>query len=332
MPRSHQKTPMNTELDLAVVIVSWNTRELTLDTLRTLYVDLDSHGPNSEVWVFDGGSTDGSVTAIQEYYPRVRLIANEQNLGFAGGNNFVLRKIGFDLSGPTHGKADLPRAVYLLNPDTRTQLGATRTLFNALFDLPHAGVVGARLNYEDGSFQHSAFRFPGLSQLVIDLFPVPGRLYESRLNGRYPRVLYDDITPFSVDHTLGATMMLRREVILETGGFDEEYFMYVEEVDWSQRIRQAGWEIYCVPTARVTHLGGQSTKQVRPRSTVNLWKSRLRYVDKTYTPAKRHVARAIVKLGMRRQIAKARHDYARGILSVQEQDALIDAYRTILRL
>lgn len=319
--------------DLAVIIVSWNTRDLTLGALRTLYQDLDANGPEADVWVVDSASSDASPDAIRKHFPRVALIASETNLGFAGGNNHALRLIGFhDEPSGMEINGNLPRAVYLLNPDTLTQPGATRTLYDALFSLPRAGVVGAQLAYGDGSFQHGAFRFPGLGQLIVDLFPVPGRLYESSFNGRYPRAAYEKAEPFPVDHTLGATMMIHREAILQTGIFDEQYFMYCEEIDWSLRIRRAGWEIYAVPAARVTHLAGQSTGQNHPQSQMNLWRSRLRLYQKHYSPLKVQIARVLIRLGMRRQIALAHKAFAAGQLSPAERDALIGAYRTIQTL
>ncbi|MBN2303307.1 MAG: glycosyltransferase family 2 protein [Anaerolineae bacterium] len=318
--------------ELAVIIVSWNTRDLTLDALRTLYADLDTNGPAAQVWVVDNASSDGSPDAIRQQFPRVNLIASETNLGFAGGNNHALRQIGFSDQSGESGERDLPTAVYLLNPDTRTQPGATRALYETLVSLPHAGVVGARLEYEDGSFQHGAFHFPGLQQLLVELFRVPGRLYESAFNGRYSRPLWDGDAPFPVDHTLGATMMIRRAAIQQTGLFDEQYFMYCEEIDWSMRIRRAGWEIYSVPAARVTHLSGQSTAQIRPESMVNLWRSRTRLYDKHYSPLKRFLARRLIRQGMRRKIIQTQRDFAAGKLSAADRDVLINAYRTVQAL
>ncbi len=316
--------------DLAVVIVSWNTREFTLDALRTLYQDLDANGPSAAVWVVDNASSDGTPDAVRQQFPQVTLISSSTNLGFAGGNNHAFRQMGFSDEPVQPQEVDsLPKAVYLLNPDTLTQSGATHALFEALFSLPRAGVVGAQLAYADGSFQHGAFHFPGLGQLLVELFPLPGRFYESAINGRYPRATYQQNTPFPVDHTLGATMMIRREAILQTGLFDEQYFMYCEEIDWSIRIRRAGWEIYTVPAARVTHLAGQSTSQIRPQSVVNLWRSRFRLYQKHYAPLQFRLARMIVRLGMPRQIALARRDFAAGKLSAAERDALIDAYQTV---
>ncbi|WP_119073036.1 glycosyltransferase family 2 protein [Aggregatilinea lenta] len=317
--------------ELAVIIVSWNTRDLTLDALRTLFADLDANGPQAEVWVVDNASTDGSADAIRGQFPQVHLVACQENLGFAGGNNHALRLMGFDPAHPAPDDA-LPRAVYLLNSDTRTHDGATRVLYDTLLRGPRAGVVGARLFYADGSHQHSAFRFPGLAQLVIDLFPVPARLYDSALNGRYPLAAYKGSAPFPVDHTLGATMMLCREVIRQTGLFDERYFMYCEEIDWSWRIRRTGWEIYCVPTAHVTHLAGQSTAQVRPQSIVNLWRSRLMLFEAYYSPLWRALARRIVRAGIASKIRQTRAAATRGELPDNQAAQLIDAYRTVQTL
>lgn len=285
--------------DLAVIIVTWNTRDLTLQALRSLYADLADSGLTTQVYVVDNASTDGTAEAIRAEFPQVIRIINPENRGFAAANNLALKQAGL-----LDGALDAPRAAYLLNSDTITQPGATRALFDALFAAPDVGLVGARLTYGDGSFQHAAFAFPGLRQLWAEFFPTPGRLIEGRFNGRYPRRLYDAGAPFPVDFTLGATMMLRREVVAATGGFDEAFFMYCEEIDWAWRIQRAGWRALCVPAAHVVHLGGQSTGQVRPRSVLHLWNSRLLLFARYYPPWKQSLARWLVALGMARKAAR----------------------------
>lgn len=319
--------------ELAVIIVSWNTRDLTLDAIRTLLADVEQRGPDAAVWVVDNDSSDGSAQAVRQEYPQVHLIESDTNLGFGGGNNRALRAMGFGQTGiPRGDESRLPQAVYLLNSDTRTRPGATRALYDTLISVPRCGVVGARLAYEDGTFQHSAFRFPGISQLLIDLFPLFSRFYDTALNGRYAQSLYNGTEPFAVDHTLGATMMLRREVIQQTGLFDEQYFMYCEEIDWSMRIRRAGWEILCVPTARVTHLEGRSTRQTRPDSIINLWHSRLRFFRTYYARPKYWLTRAIIRLGMRRKLSATQRAYQKGEMKEDECRQLIAAYRTVQKL
>ncbi|MFN8451099.1 MAG: glycosyltransferase [Anaerolineae bacterium] len=137
---------------LAVVIVTWNVRDLALDALRSLYADLDASGLRAEVYVVDSASSDGTPAAVAAAFPQVKLTASAENLGFGRANNLAIRQI--------MEAAEQPQAIYLLNPDTITQPGATRALYDALLAEPRVGLVGARLSYGDGSFQHGAFGFP----------------------------------------------------------------------------------------------------------------------------------------------------------------------------
>lgn len=289
-------------IDLAVIVVTWNVREMALAAVESLLADLDESGLSSRVIVVDSASTDGTADALRSRFPRVAVTASDVNLGFVRANNLALRQLGFDQGQPAD---ELPRAVYLLNPDTLTHPGATRRLFDALMSDSKIGLVGARLEYGDGAFQHSAFMFPGLSQLWVEFFPTPGRLIEGRFNGRYPRRLYDGADPFEVDFVLGATMMLKREVVEGVGMFDEGFFMYCEEIDWAWRIRRAGWSVWCVPTARVTHYGGASSGQARPQTIRHLWESRLRLIGKHYPRWKALLARRLIALGMARRMRTA---------------------------
>ncbi|MEL6272118.1 MAG: glycosyltransferase family 2 protein [Chloroflexota bacterium] len=312
-------------MELAVVIVTWNVRDLALQTLRTLYDDLANSALDATVYVVDSASSDGTAAAIRDQFPDVCLTASEENLGFARGNNTALRQIGFDE--PDVDPATLPHAVYLLNPDTITKSGATRTLYDALFSADDVGIVGANLTYGDGSFQHGAFAFPGLRQLYAEFFALPGRFREGHFNGRYPRFLYNGTKPFDVDFTLGATMMLRREAILQTGLFDEDFFMYAEEVDWAWRIHNAGWRALLVPAAYVVHLGGQSTGQASARSTVNLWESRLRLYRKHYPAWKRTAAFAMVRVGMLRKLRRLAFNKS---IPPEQRTELETAYQSII--
>ena len=139
---------------------------------------------------------------------------------------------------------------------------------------------------------------------MFDLMPMPARLYESRLNGRYPRRLYQARRdPFRVDHPLGATMMVRADVAESTHGFDESFHMYCEEIDWSWRVREAGWEIYTVPAAEVIHYGGESTSQVPADSVVNLWRSRARLYRMHHGRFRYAFASQLVRRSMKRKAA-----------------------------
>ncbi len=283
-------------LDVAVIIVSWNVRDYLANCLRSVFAEIGRSGLKVEVWVVDNVSTDGTVELLADLYPQAHLIVNKTNFGFGAANNQGMKAASAQ---------NYPRYFFLLNPDTVLGPGAINLLVNCLEERPKAGMAGARLVYGDGRFQHSAFSFPGLVQLIFDLFSMPARLYESRLNGRYSRHQYRaDGEPFLIGHPLGATMLIRSEVVKATGGFDESFHMYCEEVDWSWRIHKANWEIYAVPAAEIIHYGGESTKQVKARSIINLWQSRAKLYRKHYGPVKNHFAAYLVKVGMKRKAAK----------------------------
>ena len=307
--------------DLVVLIVNWNVRDLLRDCLNSVFGDLATSDLEAEVWTVDNASHDGSPEMLRADFSQVCLLASQENLGFAGGNNLALRQLN---------ATDPPRYTLLLNPDTIVHPGALRTLVDFMEDHPGVGVAGARLFYGDGSFQHSAFGFPGLWQILFDLYPLPGRLYPSRLNGRYPRQWYERGDPFPVDHPLGAAMLVRWHVIRQVGFFDQEFHMYCEEIDWCMRIKRNGWKIYCVPQAEITHYEGQSARQIRSESFANLWRSRRRLYDKHYNPVKNWLARYLVRAGMRRKSRMAQRATERGELDQTEGETLLQAYRGAL--
>lgn len=323
----------NTKLDLAVVIVSWNVRELLASCLRSLFDDLARSGLEAEVWVVDNASTDGTPEMVAETFPDADLIASDENLGFAAGNNLALKAILTQpcswIPGQLHATRNTPY-IWLLNPDTEVLPGATEALFSALETHPRTGVAGAKLLYPDGSLQQSAFRFPGLVQLAFELFPLPARLYDTPLNGRYPHRLYEGKGPFLIDHPLGASMMVRAEAVAQVGLMDEGYRMYCEEIDWCWRMRKAGtclgqvqgWRALCVPTARVIHHAGQSTVQAPIPSFINLWASRARLYARHHGPLTWRLAQAMVRVGMRQRMQGASPEMVgacQRVLSVWEE-------------
>ncbi len=300
--------------ELAVVIVSWNVRDLLDACLRSLLADVAGSDLAAEVWVVDNASTDGTPERVADRFPTVRLVANRENLGFAAGNNVALREISRAHPSVSH--------IWLLNPDTEVLPGATAALVSALETHPGAGIVGPKLLYADGALQHSAFRFPGLMQLLFECFPLPPRLYDTPLNGRYPHRCYEGEACFPVDHPLGAAMMARRETVTQVGLLDEGYRMYCEEIDWCWRMRKAGWRALCVPAARVIHHAGQSSAQVPIPSFINLWTSRARLYARHHAPLTQRWARAIVQAGMRRRARSSSPEMAaacRKVIRVWEE-------------
>lgn len=305
-------------MELSVIVVSHNTRELLAGCLRSVLASLAS-GPSYEVIVVDNASRDGTVKMLEERYPQVRLLKNERNKGFAAATNQGLRE--------SQGEYLL-----LLNSDTIVRRDALPQMVRFLAESPQAGVVGPKLLYPDGKFQHSAFTFPTLPMIFLDFFPLNHRFLNSRLNGRYPKALYEKGEPFPVGHPLGAAMMTKRQVVEEVGLLDEEFFMYCEEIDWCIRVKKAGWEIFCLPRVEIVHYGAASTSRFREAMFVELHKSRYCLYRKHYGPLFRGLARFIVGLGVRREMIKARRTVSQGLITKQELEERLGAYRRVLEL
>jgi GT2 family glycosyltransferase len=283
---------------------------------------------------------------VTREFPQVEFFALPANLGFTGGNNLALFALGLRVSPPASAapimlaaRATPPNFVLLLNPDTEIASDALPEMLKTMERLPNAGICGAFLRYGNGSFQHGAFQFPSLAQVTLDFFPlvgVPGahRLRDSRINGRYPAALWQGQTPFAVDFVLGAAMFVRAAAINDVGGFDDHYFMYCEEMDWALRMQEAGWRVYAVPSAHVTHYEGQSSRQIRWDSYERLWRSRFRFYTKhahRYPLGYRLLLRLLVRLGVAWRSYQARQRFATGSATGTEIARELEAYATITR-
>jgi GT2 family glycosyltransferase len=293
--------------------------------LEAVFAGLSCSDLAGQVWVVDNASADSSAEMVRSRFSEVHLIAHDKNVGFAAGNNLALRAIARDQNVAA-------QYVLFLNPDTRIIGDALGEMVRFLDARSDVGAVGARLVHGDGSFQHSAFAFPGLAQIFFDFFPLHARLLNSRLNGRYPRALYEAGQPFPIDHPLGAALMVRAEVLQQVGDFDERYFIYCEEIDLCRRIKSAGWHIYCVPGSEIVHLVGQSTGQYRDRMFVALWRSRFLMYRQHESALFRWMARRIVALGLWVGTRRARIHYSRGELTHAELDRRLAAYREVAAL
>ncbi len=317
------------QVDLSIVIVSYNVRDLLarcLDSVlsrQSLISNLQSPVPDgrltTEVSVVDNASSDGSAAMVRERFPDVCLIENRENRGFAAANNQAFAQ--------THG-----RYVLMLNPDTEVRAGALETLVAFMDAHPQAGACGGSLVYGDGAFQHSAFRFPSLLQVWLDFFPMNWRLTDSRWNGRYPRAWYARGDPFEIDHPLGADLLVRRTTAEQVGWLDERFFIYCEEIDWCMRIKRAGWRIWCVPGAAIVHHEAQSTRQFRGKMFVELWRARTRLFDKHYSPIFRFAARKIVPAGLWSQARQARAAHERGAITQDDLTARLQAFDEVAHL
>lgn len=316
---------------VGVIIVSYNTSALLaqcLESLRTCILPL-------RILVVDNASTDESANVVRQRFPEVSLTVQEQNQGFATATNLGLMLLGFGEVAEHNPAARSPDFALLLNPDTVVHPGALETLVAFLQAHPRVGVVAPRLLNPDRSVQHAAFRFPTLMMSVLDAFPpgevLPGRLYGSWWHGRYPQERTGH-EPFPIDHPLGACMLVRQPVLAQVGLLDEGYFLYSEEVEWCWRIRRAGWAIWQVPQAQVTHIAGASTQQFRHRMLIQLHHSRIRFFQQHYSPGFLRAHCLIVQAGMLRLMLKSWYVCSRGCIGRDELRARLWAYSEISRL
>jgi GT2 family glycosyltransferase len=331
---------------IAIAIVSYNTRDLLRNALRS--IEMAQRPPDCTVTIIvvDNASSDGSAQMVAAEFPQVTLLALPANLGFTGGNNLALYALGLDVAPPDAVAHSLPIChstpptyVLLLNPDTEIANDALLHMVNHMEQLPRAGICGAKLRYGNGSFQHGAFYFPTLTQVALDFFPligVPGahRLRDSRINGRYSAAQWQGQSPFPVDFVLGAAMFVRAAAINDIGGLDDGYFMYCEEMDWALRMHEAGWGVYALPSVHVTHHEGQSTRQTRWDSYERLWRSRFRFYAKHaqhYPLGYRLALRGLVRIGAAWRSRHARQRFANGAATGGETARELEAYATISR-
>ena len=253
-------------VNLSIVIVSWNVRDL----LRHCLASLEPSRPelDLEVIVVDGASSDGSAEMVAAEFPWVRLLVQDDNVGFTRGNNIGLAQ--------AQG-----RTLMLLNPDTQVVGAALTTMLRYLDEHPAVGVLGPQLIFPDGQVQSSRRRFPTVATAFFEstwLQPVAPR---SILCTYYVQDRPDDAT-CEVDWVMGACLMLRREVYEQVGPLDEGYFMYSEEMEWQRRIKAAGWQVVYLPEARVIHHEGKSSEQVVAQRHIYFQRSKLRYFRQYY--------------------------------------------------
>jgi N-acetylglucosaminyl-diphospho-decaprenol L-rhamnosyltransferase len=225
--------------ELAIIIVSYNTRDLLAQCLEALDC---KHLPESwQVIVIDNASGDGSTALVRDHYSDAQLIESAINAGFAQANNTALQSTDADY-------------VLFLNSDTVASQAAIKALLTLMRSNAMLGAISPMLRTSDGSPQ--AFAFGG--------DPTPGYLIRRALNRLlFQRPLHDwaSTGQVAVDWISGACMMIRGDVARQVNGFDTQYFMYFEDADLCKRIRNAGYQVAYIGDVSITHIGGQSLKQ-----------------------------------------------------------------------
>lgn len=238
-------------LELSIIIVNYNTKELTLECLKSVI----QAKKNTDLWeiiIVDNGSSDDSVeflTSVNEYTVNkswIRILALDNNYGFSAGNNKGLA-------------IALGKTVLLLNSDTEIQSDAIQVCLKKLYSSSKIGVVGSKLFLPNGNIDpacHRGFPTPWASFSYFvgmeSLFP------HSSMFSQYHQWYKQMNSAHQVDAISGGFFMVRKEVIDQVGVLDEAFFMYGEDLDWAFRIKENGWEIWYEPLAKVLHKKKQS--------------------------------------------------------------------------
>ncbi len=224
---------------LSVIIINYNTRELTANAVRSV---LSSSGDVPiEVVVFDNGSVDNSVAYLQRRFPETRVIQSEFNLGFARAVNRAAEEANGEF-------------LWLVNSDCFVRADAAAVLYNYMRENPDVAVVAGKLTNPDGTFQGSCRHFPTYSNILFSRGSPLSRLAGKGVSYTHP----DYSEPTGVDACALANAVIRREHFEEIGGFDERYFIYLEDTDLCKRLKDHGYRTVYHPGAESVHLWGVS--------------------------------------------------------------------------
>jgi len=227
-------------LEFSIIIVSYNTKDILKKCLISIFQEKLVKNGGSEVIVIDNASIDQSASVVKKEFPKVKLIINEKNLGFAKAVNQGIR-------------AARGRNILLLNSDTIVQEGTLEKLLR-FEDETRPSIIGLKMLNTDKTAQGSVFNFPTIKRAIEEFWF--GR------KGAFSKFVPSENVSIEVEAISGGAMLIPREIIEKIGLFDERYFMYFEDLDYCRRARKAGFKIYYLPSAKVIHEHGASGKHL----------------------------------------------------------------------
>jgi len=252
-------------IDVSIVIVAWNVKDILYDCLRSVYEE--TRGIDFEVIYIDNASTDGSVEMVTQKFPQVKIILNNENKGFIiASNQGIERAEG--------------RYVLLLNSDTIILDNAIAKTVKFADEHPDGAVFGCKVLNPDRTLQRSCHMFHS----VLNLFLSATYLYKifpkSKFFGRELMTWWDYNTVREVEVIVGCYSLVRKEAIEEVGLMDDIYFFYGDDVDWCYRFKQSGWKVFFTPDPQIIHYGGQNTKQMEEVFYLQLQAAKLIFMRK----------------------------------------------------
>lgn len=255
--------------DISIVIVSWNTLSLLRDCLRSIYEETTKH--SFEIFVVDNHSPDGSAEMVTHEFPEVKLIANDQNKGFAPANNQALEQ--------AEGTY-----VMLLNPDTLVKAGAIDKMIG--YAEQHKdqklGILTCKLLNGDGSLQRSVNRFYSFWRSFVENRFFASLFGKLGIRSNFFMSYWEHDTIREIDWAFGAVMLFHRDLMEEIGILDERFYIYAEEVDYYMRAKKAGYKSVFLPAIEIVHYGSSSARQRRSAMFIQNYKSFYLFLRKHY--------------------------------------------------
>ena len=244
-------------VDISICIVTYRARDFLRDCLRSIYGTVDP--VSVEIIVVDNHSEDDTVGMLTQEFPDVRLLVNDRNTGYTVPNNQAIR----ESSG---------RYIMLLNPDTLVKPNALAELVAFLDSHPEAGIVGPKVLNRDGTLQKQCRRSEARPWDTFTYFSGLSRLFphDKRFAGYLMTYLSED-TAHEAEAVSGSCMLIRRTVIEQIGGLDEDFFAYQEDSDFCRRARMAGWKVFYNPAAHIVHYAGEGGSGVQPFRSIMEW-------------------------------------------------------------
>ena len=268
-------------MDLSVVIVNYQTFELTKNTINSIF-EYD-YPFELEVVVVDNASSDDSMSRLQDYFgDRVRFIASAENNGFAAGNNQALRVVE-------------ARYVLLLNSDTIVWENTLESIYNYMEDHKDVGACGCRVLLENGELDKACKRsFPNVKNSFFRLFHIPTNSADDNYN--LDNLPDDEI--YEIDCLTGAFMFMRKEALDTAGLLDETFFMYGEDIDLCYRIKNSGWKIIYYGESKITHLKGASSKKQKSKLIYEFYRAMYIYYKKHHAEESSFIVNIVVYIGI----------------------------------
>jgi len=243
--------------DISIIIVNYNVKDLVDNCISSVY-KASSGKYAIEIFFVDNYSVDGSFEFISSKYPDVICIKNSQNLGFSKANNIALKK----------AKGNY---ILILNPDTVLEEGTFDKIINFIESNENVGAVTSKLILGNGELDKACKRsFPTLSAAFPRIVGLSALFPNSKVFGKYNLTYLDENKTHEVDSICGAFMFIPKKVLDETGCFDEDYFMYGEDIDLCYRIKKEGYKILNIPSIASIHLG--QTDNLREFFKKEMWR------------------------------------------------------------